>query len=443
MVTIQRGTRGVRAAVLALAIMAGVFTLRSGLAFFLATPATAELALQIDPTNSDAMSARADEWLKTVQLGDEAASLAAFSRRTLERSPYEVVALRDIGFITAANDDEAGAAKLLSLVSRLSLRDYLTHAWLLDYRFRTGEIAESVREADIVLRQQAENWDVIMPALVALTNDQRVIEPLARTLATKPVWRSNFLYKLNEANPNPPGTFALLMRLKGLGAPASKEELDQYFVFAGKKTPVRTVYAQWVALLPPSAMGEGAALLHDPDFAGLDAPPPFGWRLYPGEGVYAERGAGPRGMGSALFASYPGDKETVFADQELVLPPGHYRLTGRAFAEDAIDKGTFRWSVICMTKGHEAELGQVRLATTPGALVAYGLQFDVPADCDQQGLALIGSGVGDTFDTPQYLCRSPAIGATTLSTKCCRRSEPTTLHCRLSGASPYGLLHRS
>jgi hypothetical protein len=400
MVTIQRGTRGVRAAVLALAIVAGIFTLRSGLAFFLATPATAELALQIDPGNTEAMSARADEWLKTVQLGNEAARLAAFSRRTLEGSPYEVVALRDIGIITAANDDEAGAEKLLSLASRLSLRDYLTHAWLLDYRFRSGAIAESVHEADIVLRQQAENWDVIMPALIALTNDPRVIEPLARALTTKPVWRGNFLYKLSEANPNPSASFALLKRMKALGVPASKEELDRYFIVAGQKTPVRALYAQWIALLPPSAKGESAALLHDPDFAGLDAPPPFGWRLYPGEGIYAERGPGPRGMGPALFASFAGDKETVFADQEMVLAPGHYRLTGRAFAEDAVDKGTFRWSVICMTKGHEADLGQARIATIPGALVAYAVEFDIPAECDQQDLALIGSGTSETFDTP-------------------------------------------
>ncbi|THD37170.1 MAG: hypothetical protein E7773_03795 [Sphingomonas sp.] len=399
-ITLPRGTRPVRIAVMALALVGGFFTIRSGAAFFLATPATAEIALQIDPTNGDAMSTRADEWLKTVQMGDEAAKLSAFSRQALEQSPYNVIALRDIGIITAANDDEPGAERLLSLASRLSLRDYLTHAWLLDYRFRTGQVAASVREADIVLRQMPENWEIIMPALVALTNDPRVIDPLARALAAKPDWRGTFLYKLSEANPNPPETFALLQRLKALGSAASKEELDQYFVVAGQKTPVRTLYAQWVALLPSSAKGESAALLHDPDFAGLDAPPPFGWRLYPSEGVYAERGPGPGGMGSALFASFAGDKETVFANQELVLYPGHYRLSGRAFADDAIDKGTFRWSVICMTKEHQAQLGQAPITTIPGKLVSYAIEFDVPADCDQQGIALVGAAVGDSFDTP-------------------------------------------
>lgn len=105
-------------------------------------------------------------------------------------------------------------------------------------------------------------------------------------------------------------------------------------------------------------------------------------------------------MGNALFASFAGDKETVFADQELVLGAGHYRFAGRAFAEDAVDKGTFRWSLICMTKGHQAELAKAPITTIPGTLISYAVEFDVPADCDQQVLALVGAGVGETFDTP-------------------------------------------
>lgn len=399
MVSIPRGTRTVRATVLALVLIAGFFTLRSGLAFLLATPATSELALQIDPTNTDAMSMRANEWLKTVQLGDEAAELTAFSRRILEQSPYEAVALRDIGIITAANDDELGAERLLSVVSRLTLRDYLTHAWLLDYRFRTGDVAASVREADIILRQQPENWDIIMPALIALTRDPRIVDPLARTLATKPLWRGTFVTRLGTENPHPDATFALLTRLKALGSSATREELDPYFIKSADTMPPGQLYRQWLSLLPASAAKAGAAPLRDGDFVGLDAPPPFGWRLYPRESIYAERVTGPAGMGSALFVSFGGDAETVFANQELVLAPGRYRLTGRAFTEDALDKAVFRWALTCSTKGHEAALGEVPIVTTPGRLASYRLDFVVPAGCDQQQVALIGAAVGETFDT--------------------------------------------
>ncbi|HWU73541.1 MAG TPA: hypothetical protein VN137_08640 [Sphingomonas sp.] len=399
MIALRRGTVTVRLVVVTLALVAGFFTLRSGLAFLLATPATAELAVRIDPSNTNALSMDANERLKTVELGAPAAKLAADSKRILEHSPYEVVALRNIGIITASNDDEKGAAKLLDIAARLSLRDYLTHAWLLDHRFRTNAVASAVTEADILLRQDDQNWPVILPALIALTRDPRIIDPLARVLATRPYWRGTFVTRLGSDNPYPDSTLALLNRLKAIGSPASREELDPYFIrMAGRLSPTQ-LFAQWVALLPPSAQLAGKRLLREGDFAGLDASPPFGWRLYPADGVYAERSTGPAGMGSALYVSYSGERETVFANQELVLPAGHYRFTGRVYAEDAIDAGVFRWSIVCMTKGATGVLGTAPVNPMPGQLSRYSVDFDVPRGCDQQQLALMGTARDTTFDT--------------------------------------------
>jgi len=398
MIALRRGTVTVRAAVLTLALVAGVFTLRSGLAFLLATPATAQLALRIDPTNTNALSMDANERLKTVELGAPAAKLAADSKRILEHSPYEVVALRNIGIIAASNDDEKAAAKLLDIAARLSQRDYLTHAWLLDYRFRTNEVALAVTEADILLRQDDQNWPVILPALISLTRDPRIIDPLARVLATRPYWRGTFLMRLGSDNPYPETTLALLTRLKAIGSPASKEELDPYFTKMTDRLPPTLLFAQWVALLPPSARSAGKGLLREGDFFGLDASPPFGWRFYPADGVYAERSNGPAGMGSALYVSYSGERETVFANQELVLPAGHYRFTGRVYAEDAIDAGTFRWTIVCMSKGATGTLATAPINPLAGQLGRYAVEFTAPSTCDQQQLVLTGAARDTAFD---------------------------------------------
>jgi len=388
----------VRVVVITFVLVAAFFTLRSGLAFALATPETASLAVRIDPTNTNALIVDANERLKTVALGAPAARLAADSKRILERSPYEVVALRNIGIIAASNDNEKVAAKQLDMAARLSLRDYLTHAWLLDYRFRTNELAPAVEEADILLRQDEQNWPVILPALVALTRDQRIIDPLARVLAARPYWRSTFLTRLGGDNPYPDATLALLTRLKAIRSPASKEELDPYFVKMADRLSPTQLFAQWAALLPPSARSAGKGLLREGDFTGLDASPPFGWRLYPADGVYAERSTGPAGMGSALYVSYSGERETVFANQELVLPAGHYRFAGRVYAEDAIEPGVFRWSIICMTKGAAGVLVTAAVNPQPSQLGRYSVEFDIPAKCDQQQLALIGAARDTTFD---------------------------------------------
>ena len=398
-IALRRGTTAVRLVVLAVALGAAFLTLRSGLAFLLATPATAKLALRIDPTNTNALSVDANERLKTVELGAPAAKLAADSKRILEHSPYEVVALRNIGIITASNDDEKGAANLLDIAARLSLRDYLTHAWLLDYRFRTNDVEQAVKEADILLRQDDQNWSLIMPALIALTRDPRIIDPLGRTLATRPYWRTTFLIRLGRENPHPEATLALLMRLKAIGSPPSTDELDSYFSKSARRLSAAELYDEWRALLPPSAGAAAKDLLREGDFGGLDVAPPFGWRLFPTDGVYAERSQGPAGMGSALYVSYSGEHETVFASQELVLPPGHYRFSGRAYAQDAIDAGTFRWSIICMTTGADGVLGTAPIDPKPGQLSHYADEFDVPARCDHQQLALSGVARDTTFDT--------------------------------------------
>lgn len=398
-IALRRGTTAIRIVVLAVALGAGFFTLRSGLAFLLATPATAKLALRIDPTNTNALSVDANERLKTVELGAPAAKLAADSKRILEHSPYEVAALRNIGIIAASNDDEKEAAKILDIAARLSLRDYLTHAWLLDYRFRTNDVELAVKEADILLRQDDQNWAVIIPALIALARDPRLIDPLARMLATRPYWRTTFLIRLGRENLHPETTLALLMRLKAIGSPPSTLELDSYFNESAHRLSAAELYDEWRTLLPPSVSAAAQGLLREGDFDGLDVTPPFGWRLYPTDGVYAERSHGPAGMGSALYVSYSGEHETVFASQELVLPPGHYRFSGRAYAQDAIDPGTFRWSIICMTKGADGMLGVVPVDPQSGRLSRYADEFEVPARCDQQQLALSGVARDTTFDT--------------------------------------------
>ena len=398
-VTLRRGTAAARIVVVAVALVASFFTVRSGLAFMLATPAGARIALRIDPTNTNALSADADERLKTVELGAPAAKLAEDSKAILRRSPYEVVAMRDIGIITDSTDDHVGANKFLSLAARLSLRDYLTHAWLLDYRFKHDQVVDSVREGDILLRQNPENWSVIIPVLIALTQDRRAIEPIAQTLATGPEWRSNYIYQLGQANPFPDATYAVLLRLKALGKPATSDELAPYFRRSAERLSPQQLFAQWVALLPPSAEAAGKGLMRDGDFAGLDVPPPFGWRLFPADGVYAERGAGPAGMGSALFVSYTGERETAFASQQLVLAPGRYRFSGRVYAEDAVDPGIFSWTVACVTNGAQAQLGRVAVDPQPGKLVRYTVDFDVPANCTQQQVTLLGTTREASFDT--------------------------------------------
>lgn len=402
-VTLPRGTIAVRVVVVVIALLLTAVTARSALAFMFAAGdpegGGPEIALKIDPRNSDAMSAAGDARLQTVNLGAQARALRQFSRETLEQSPYAVVALRNIAMITVAEDNEREALKLVRVATKLSQRDYLTHAWLLGYLFRNDKVAESVHEADILLKQRQETWDVVIPALIALTSDNRVIEPLSRTLATNPYWRGDFLIKLGLVNRYPDASFAILSRLKALGAPANPEELSPYFRSdAATKMPPATLYAQWRALLPRDAGKAGDALLRDGDFAGLKAPDPFNWRFFPGEDVYAERGQGPSGMGNALFVSFHGTRDTQFATQRLVLAPGTYELRARTLGDEQNASEFFKWSVRCLTVGREAVLAEGGLNTQVAQFLPHQLRFVVPVGCDQQVLSIDGVGGDPSTD---------------------------------------------
>jgi len=396
-IKLPRGTLAVRIAVSLIALGIAGVTVRTGLAYALAAGDPEgrgpELAVTIDPHNSDAMIAAGDARLQTVNLGPEADALRKFSRETLEQSPYAVVALRNMAMILVAEDQEPKALKYVNVATRLSQRDYLTHAWLLGYLFRNGQVAESVREADILLKQRVETWETVMPALVALTSDNRVVEPLARVLAANPEWRGTFLLKLGTANPYPDASFALFDRLKALGAPATPEELSPYFRSdAANKMPPATLYTQWRALLPANAGKSATALLRDGDFAGLKAPDPFNWRFFPGDDVYAERAQGPSTMGNALYLSFRGTRDTTFATQRLVLAPGNYVLRGRTLGDDQNADNFFKWTVRCLTPGREAILAEGGLNAQVAQFVGHELRFTIPGGCDQQLLEIDGVG---------------------------------------------------
>lgn len=392
------GSRAMRIAMLALGLGAAFLIVQSGLAFMLA-PSAPEIALRIDSQNGDVMASVADARFATAKLGSEADALTMFSRQTLARSPYQVVAMRNIGLITAAEGNEKAALKLVRIAARMSLRDYLTHAWLLDYLFRTDRIDESVREADITLKQRVETWDIIGPALVILTRDRRIVRPLARTLAARPYWRGMLLQRLGTDNPHPDASYAIYRRLKELGAPADSDELAPYFRSAMGKVPINQLYTEWLSLLPRGSEKTGSTLVHDGDFAGLAAPPPFNWQLFPDSDVYAERSTGPANMGSALYAGYTGNRQVTFASQLLVLTPGRYRMTGRGYADQAVGPGYFAWQLICNTPDRVTTLARRDLDLWPSAFTQYRLDFEIPAGCDQQRFELTGAPAGPISGT--------------------------------------------
>jgi hypothetical protein len=306
-------------------------------------------------------------------------------------SPVEAAALRNLGFLTAISEGEDKADKQLSLAGRLSKRDYFTHAWLLDRRFRQGRVVDAVMEADIVLRQRESGWPVIIPELVKISGDPRILKPMTAALRRKPVWRSSYLDALGAKGRNLDAVYAQLRLLRASDAPPEVNELRTYFArFDGSRNPQR-LWNEWIALTPAA---DPRSTIREGDFETLRFPPPFAWTLYPSDGVYSEQSRSPAGPGKALYVSYEGERSVGFAQQTLKLAPGRYRLTGRSFGDEPVKPDQIALFIGCGSFAGASRLEQTFLVPATGQWKPFSMSFTVGPECTLQQLRITGQ-LGD------------------------------------------------
>lgn len=379
-----------RIAVVASSVTLALLVIKSGLGHGLSAAAPLQAA-RIDPGNGMALGAASDRLLRTAQTESAIEDVRQMSRRALLASPMEAAALRNLGFLTAIAEGEDKADPQLMLAGRLSKRDYFTHAWLLDRRFRQGRVVDAVVEADIVLRQRETAWPVIIPELVKLSGDPRILKPMTAALTRKPVWRSSYLNTLGEKGRDLSAVYAQLRLLRASNTPPDVNELRTYFArFDGSRNPER-LWNEWIALTPDA---DPRSTIREGNFETLRFPPPFAWTLYPSEGVYSEQSQSPAGPGKALYISYEGERGVGFAQQSLKLTPGRYRLSGRSFGDEPVKPDQIALFIGCGSFANATVLEKLFLVPEAGQWKSFAVSFTIRPECALQQLRIIGE-LGD------------------------------------------------
>ena len=376
------------------ASLAGLFlawiVVQSGLGLALAA-AKPDLARRIDPDNAVAASVLSDRAMLVAGKAPDRKAIVGLSRTAVAREPFDASAIRNLGFV-ADLEGHATAEPLLRLAGRVSLRDYLTHAWLLDRDLAEGRYGESAGEVDILMRQRVEGWPLVIPQVTYSLPDRRFRVALVRLLARKPFWRGDLLLAMGMQDGGSDASYATLEALHRTAAPPTTAELQPFFNTMSPQLPGAEVYRRWLALLPGGPLKPADALLRDGSFEGLDAPAPYNWRMMSGSGTYAEFSANPAGAGHVLYASYEGDAQTQFARQSLRLPPGNYRLSGLVRAQDDVPPGRFQWSLTCTTRDAPAGEGtHVPLAPVANRWAKFAATFKISSGCQEQEISLSGA----------------------------------------------------
>lgn len=348
-----------------------------------------QLARRIDPKGALAMSTLGERAMLVPPKTLDRKAVADFSRAAVTRAPFDAIAIRNLGFI-AELDGRADAESLLRLSGRVSLRDYLTHAWLMNRDLDEGRYDDATRELDILMR--TDSWRLALPQVIYSLPDRRFQSAIVRLLARKPFWRGDFMLAIGPSEGGSDDSYAILVGLRRTAAPPTTAELQPFFDAMTSKLTGAELYRRWVALLPGGSLKPGDTLLRDGSFEGLDAPTPYNWRLTPGNGIYSEISANPAGSGHVLYTSFEGDTATQFARQALRLPPGKYRLSGLVRAESDVPQGMFLWSLACTTRDAPAGDGaQIPLSPVANRWVKFAATFQISSTCPEQQIALSGN----------------------------------------------------
>lgn len=350
----------------------------AGFAFAAANP---ELASALAPDHAATLSALTELKLRTSSRAEDLPQLAATAERTVRSAPLDHAAARTIAALDVLGERKARAQRIFSLVGANTLRDVITHAWLLDYAYRQREFGKVMREADITLRLDPELRPAAFAALEQLVVDGRAIPALASTLGGNPPWRTGFLEAMGQNPAARENKLRLFRLLRQSDTPPNEAELRTFFLTQSSRVSVAQLERDYRELAP-RGFDRDEQRLRNGDMEGTTAFGPFTWTFYSGESGFAELGPSPAGIGQSLYTDFEGRTTATGASQVLTLRPGSYILSLRSFALTDL-RGQTVIQLSCR-RGARGRTLQARMpiAGTLNDWRAQSWYFTVPAGCD-------------------------------------------------------------
>ena len=344
-------------------------------------PAAARL---IAPWNAAARVAYANEALQedTPQMQEAISEL----RRALQSDPLAPQALSLLAQTYEVAGAAADAFSAWEWAARVSLRDGVAQAVLIERDLKRGRVAEAIRRLDILFRGDPQTGLVLLQKLTPLLNDRPFLEALALQLEGSPPWREVMLKALSRS----PGSQSDLVldvywRLQRGAAPPTEDEVRPLLARLVDEGRFEEAYIFWLE----SGRRDQRAndeFLYNARFQAPVSNLPFDWTFdaTPGANVQVKRAGARRTLTVEFFGSRLGFENV---SQWLLLPPGDYTFSGLEQAESVASDRGVRWRIAC-----PENMGG-DLATTPpltGTIVwrEFATTFTVPPACRAQRLVL-------------------------------------------------------
>ncbi|MGH8050918.1 MAG: tetratricopeptide repeat protein, partial [Arenimonas sp.] len=305
-----------------------------------------EQALQWRPRHSAALF-----WLAEQQAKNPANFPAAKANAlsALRAYPFEGRAYRVLAQIADAEKKPELAFDLFQKALSYSPRDLESHLWLLNYYLRSENADAAVHHLDRLLRMQIDLLPPLMPTIGGLAVQPTSQEALVGQMEKNPPWRSPALKTL-MAKEGAAETYAVFVnRMAKTQGGLTESEQQAWLAALNQGQQWSLAYLMWANQLPATMQLELSNLFN----GGFEHEPlggEFDWQFDQIPGATIELGSRDGAIGNkALRVSFD-YRRVAFSGvrQILVLPAGHYRLTGQGLADDLRTDLGLVWSVQCM-----------------------------------------------------------------------------------------------
>ena len=360
----------------------GVEIVRHSLGDFLSNTDPA-LSIIIDPTQSGARLSVSDTLLgANPPKLDEAVDSA---RQALQTNPLSPGALTLLAHASEQSGNGDRTGRLMTLASRVNLRDLRAQLWLLNQDLRVTNVDSALQRIDIVLRGQ--NWQVferLSPTLGQIVMREPYRLAYAKLLLTNPPWRP-FAILIRDSRDDS-GLTNLVAELQALGPGPTEKELQLVLNRLIQDGMFDDAHDIWMRSLPTERREE-ADFLYNQGFRYRLTNLPFDWVIEPvaNASVGFETQADLKVMNVDF---YGGRVKFENVSHLLNLAPGSYRFQGRERAQALQNERGLQWLIYCADDGEN--LGTTDLLSGDTPWRPFAVDFTVPTGkCYYQYLILV------------------------------------------------------
>jgi hypothetical protein len=348
-----------------------------------------DLALWVQPDNSIALAAKADQiWTAHPEKagGTQTTQLA---ERALQTQSLNANAIRLLALSAQSQGKMARANQLIALATKVTRRDSLTQLWLVQQALDQNNAPKAMKHFDVVLRTNAKAQTYLFPQLAELLEYEDFQIAFKPYLSVDRPWLGPFLSYVIWNTEETPLLAMAIGRTKGM--PASDQQYRSYETQIIGRLVGKQYYEdarQFYMTLKGADENSFASIGLNP--RSTDAKfAPFNWRLDSDAGIGAYVRTNRKY--TELFASASDVASGVVAQKLLYLLPGNYIFKQQSDIAVQGAGASASWVIRCMTEGDSRIAWTYPLTkAVNGKLVSVPVQ--IPNGCNYQfiELAVVG-----------------------------------------------------